>query len=103
MVIVIVVLFVPTVCPVGGGIWGVFGKPLKRAIWKILGLHAELTICLRFSSVLDAVCAACCLFLPTVPPHRRWMPANRRQLLPKHDRMYGHALALIFFWGEEAD
>ena len=32
MVVVIVALFLPTVCPVGGGMWGIFGKPLKRAI-----------------------------------------------------------------------
>ena len=33
VVIVIVALFVPNVCPVGGGMWGIFVKPLKRAIW----------------------------------------------------------------------
>ena len=27
-----VVSFVPAECPVGGGMWGIFGKPLKRAI-----------------------------------------------------------------------
>ena len=37
----------------GGGMWGIFGKPLKRAIWNTLGLHAVLTTCLRFSSVSD--------------------------------------------------
>ena len=31
----LVASFVPRECPVGGlGIWGIFGKPLKRAIWK---------------------------------------------------------------------
>ena len=41
--------------------WGIFGKPLKRAIWNTLGLHAVLTTCLRFSSVLDmpVLLAAC--------------------------------------------
>ena len=34
VVAVIVALFVPTECPVGGGMWGIFGKPLKRAIWN---------------------------------------------------------------------
>ena len=70
-VIVIVALFVPTVCPVGGGVgmWGIFRKPLKRAIWNTLGLHAVLTACLRFSSFLDGVCAACCLFLSTGSCH----------------------------------
>ena len=33
--------------------WGIFGKPLKRAIWNTLSLHAVLTVCLRFSSLLD--------------------------------------------------
>ena len=44
LVVVIVALFVPTVCPVGGGMWGIFGKPLKRAIRNTLGLHAVLTV-----------------------------------------------------------
>ena len=42
---------------------GIFGKPLKRAIWNTLGLHAVLTTCLRFLSFLDGACVACCLFL----------------------------------------
>ena len=42
---------------------GIFGKPLNRAIWNTLGLHAVLTMCLRFSSVWDTTCVACCLFL----------------------------------------
>ena len=50
---------------------GVVGKPLKRAIWNTLGLHAVLTICLRFSSVLDSACVACCLFLSTGSYHVR--------------------------------
>ena len=29
--------------------WGIFGKPLKRAIRNTPGLHAVLTTCLRFS------------------------------------------------------
>ena len=53
----------PLSVPMGGGgdMWGVFGKALKKAIWNTLGLHAVLTICLRFSSLLDSVCVACCL------------------------------------------
>ena len=35
---------------VPGGMWGRFGKPLKRAVWNTLGLHAVLTVCLRFPS-----------------------------------------------------
>ena len=31
--------------------WGISGKPLKRAIWNTPGLLAGLTTCLRFSSV----------------------------------------------------
>ena len=49
----------------GGGMWGIFGKPLKSAIWNTLGLHAVLRTCLRFLSLLDSVCASCCLFLST--------------------------------------
>ena len=37
---------------------GIFGKPLNRAIWNTLGLHAVLTPCLIFSSVLDSACVA---------------------------------------------
>ena len=59
----------PTVCPVGGGIWGIFGKPLKRAIWNTLGLHAALTTCLSFSSFFDGACVPCCLFLSTGSYH----------------------------------
>ena len=45
--------------------WGIFGMPLKRAIWNTLGLHAVLTTCMRFSSVSDGACVAVCLFLST--------------------------------------
>ena len=36
VVAVIVALFVPTVCPVwgGAGMWGIFGKPMKWAMWN---------------------------------------------------------------------
>ena len=50
--------------------WGIFGKPLKRGIWNTLGVHAGLTVCLRFLSFLDGACVACCLFFnrqPTCP------------------------------------
>ena len=49
--------------------WGISGKPLKRAIWNTPGLIAGLTTCLRFSSVLDGACVACCLFLLTGSCH----------------------------------
>ena len=48
---------------------GIFGKPLKRAIWNTLGLHAVLTTCLRFSSILDGARVPCCLFLSTGSYH----------------------------------
>ena len=64
-----VVSFVPAECPVGGGMWGIFGKPLKRAIRNTPGLHAVLTTCLRFFSALDSACVACCLFLLTGSHH----------------------------------
>ena len=51
--------------------WGIFEKPLKRGILNTLGLHAVLMICLRFSSVLDGVCAVCCLFLSIGRYHAR--------------------------------
>ena len=49
--------------------WGIFGKPLKRAIWNTPGLHAMLTTCVRFLSVSDNVCAACCPLLLTGTHH----------------------------------
>ena len=65
----IVASFVSTECPKGRGMWGMFGKPLKRAIWNTPGLHAVLTTCLRFLSVSDDVCAACCPLLLTGTHH----------------------------------
>ena len=64
-----VVSFVPAECPVGGGMWVIFGKPLKWAIRNTPGLHAVLTTCLRFLSALDSACVACCLFLLTGSHH----------------------------------
>ena len=49
--------------------WGVFGKPLKRAIWNTPGLQGVLTTCLRFSSILVDACAAFCLLLSTGSHH----------------------------------
>ena len=49
--------------------WGIFGKPLKRAICNTLGLPAVLTTCLRFLSVSDGACVACCLFFSTGSCH----------------------------------
>ena len=49
--------------------WGIFGKPLKRAIWNSLGLHTVPTICLRSSSGLDDACVAFWLFLSTGSHH----------------------------------
>ena len=49
--------------------WGIFGKPLKRATWNTLGLHAVLTTCLRFLSVLDRACVDCCLVILTGSYH----------------------------------
>ena len=49
--------------------WGIFGKPLKRAIRNTPGLHAGLMTCLIFSSVLDVACVVCCLFLSTGSCH----------------------------------
>ena len=69
---VIVASFVPAESPKGGGgMWGIFGKPLKRAIWNTLGLHVVLIVCLRFLSFLDSACVACWLFLSTDSHHVR--------------------------------
>ena len=46
-----------------------FRKPVKKAIWNTLGLYAVLTTCLRFSSVLEDACVACCRFLSTGSYH----------------------------------
>ena len=64
----------PHLCPLsapkgGGGMWGIFRKPLKRAIRNTPGLHAILTICLRFLYVLDSACVVRCLVLSTVSHH----------------------------------
>ena len=45
--------------------WCIFGKPLKRAIRNIPGVHAILMTCLRFSSFLDTACVAFYLFWST--------------------------------------
>ena len=65
----LVASFLPTECSGGRGMWGISGKPLKRAIWNTPGLLAGLTTCLRFSSVSDGACVACCLFLLTGSCH----------------------------------
>ena len=51
--------------------WGIFRKPLRRAIWNTLGLHAVLMTCLRVLSILDDACVACCLFSSTGSYHVR--------------------------------
>ena len=57
-------------CPLGvprggGGYVGYIRKVLEMGYLEHPGLHALLTTCFRFSSVLDGVSAACCLFLHT--------------------------------------
>ena len=42
---------------------GYIRKALKRGYLQHPGLHAVLTICLRFSFVFNGACVACCLFL----------------------------------------
>ena len=51
--------------------WGIFEKPLKRAIWNTLGLHVVLTVCWRFLSCLDVACVVGCLILSTGSHHVR--------------------------------
>ena len=42
--------------------WGIFGKPLKRAIWNTLGLHAVLTTCEIFVRFGRCMCCLLPLF-----------------------------------------
>ena len=65
----LVASFLPTECSGGRGMWGISGKPLRRAIWNTPGQLAGLTTCLRFPSVSDGACVACCLFLLTGSCH----------------------------------
>ena len=44
-------------------------KALEKGCLEHPGLHAVLKTCLRFSSVLDGACVACCLFLSTGSHH----------------------------------
>ena len=83
----------------GGSMWGIFGKPLKRAIWKPLGLHAVLTTCLRFSSGSDGARVACCLFLSTGSSHVRiqihstgccFPSAPQKPLTPDPENLQAH-------------
>ena len=50
-----------------GYIW----KALEKGYLEHPGLHAVLTTCLRFLSILDDACVACCLFLPIGSYHVR--------------------------------
>ena len=50
-----------------GYIW----KALKKGYLEHPGLHAVLTTCLRFLSILDDACVACCLFLSPGSYHVR--------------------------------
>ena len=64
--VVIVALFVPTVCPHGGGGYvGYTWKALEKGYLEHPGLHTVLTICVRFSSVSECACVARCLLLST--------------------------------------
>ena len=68
MVAIIVALFVPTVCHIGGVCGGYIWKALEKGYLE----HTEsavLTSCLRFSSILDDAYVACCLFLSTGSYH----------------------------------
>ena len=54
-----------------GGMWGIFGKPSKRAIWNTLGLHAVPPICLRFSSGTKTIWPKMALFPVRKQGHSR--------------------------------
>ena len=88
----IVARFVLTGCPVGRGMWGIFGKPLNRAIWNSLCLHTVLTTCLRSLSVSDGACVACCVFLSTGRYHVCiQIHANVLLLRPMHHKSLWYA------------
>ena len=48
---------------------GYIRKALEKGYLDHPGLHVVLTICLRFSSVLDGAYVDCCLFLSTGSYH----------------------------------
>ena len=48
---------------------GYIRKAVEKGYVGHPGLHAVLTTCLRFSSVLDGACVPCCLFLSTGSYH----------------------------------
>ena len=50
---------------------GYIRKALEKGYLEHLSLHAVLTVCLRFLSVLDHAGVACCLFLSTGSYHVR--------------------------------
>ena len=58
----------PMCVPLGGYV-GYIRKALEKGYLEHLGLHAVLTTFLRFLSVLDRACVACCLFLSTGSDH----------------------------------
>ena len=56
----IVASFVLTECPVGRGMWGIFGKPLKRAFRRCMGSGGSGTIFFRkFAVTVDRLGFAC--------------------------------------------
>ena len=62
----------PDLCPLcvpKAGYMGYIRKALEMGYLEHTGLHAVLTTCLRFSSVLDGACVSCCLFLSTGSYH----------------------------------
>jgi hypothetical protein len=62
-----------------GYIW----KALEKGYLEHLGLHAVLTTCLRFSSILDGACVGCCLLLSTGSYHVRIQIQSMSCCLPR--------------------
>ena len=78
---------------------GYIQKALEKGYLEHPGLHAVLTTCLRFSSVLDGACVACCLFLSTCSYHIYIQIHSTGCLLPQmcHKSLWfarGHALGV---------
>ena len=61
---------------------GYIRKALEKGYLEHPGLHDVLKTCLRYLSVLDDACAACCLFLSPGSYHVRIQISPHGLLLP---------------------
>ena len=68
----IVASFVSTGCPVGRGMWGRFGKPLKRAFWRCMGQGGDWPFPLTFWGGFCPFCSLWVEKLLLLPTLCRW-------------------------------